>query len=363
MKRLTVEIEKLAFNLELIKQKAGNAKIIAVLKGNFYGLGAVEAAKFYVEQGIDFFAVSRIEDAVELREAGIECDILLLCSTCIPEEASIIIRYKLTAAVGSLESAVLLNGLAGQYNVKANAHLKVDTGFGRYGFLYNETDKIAEAMRYSQNIDFTGIFTQFSDAFGRNKNHSLIQFERFNNVLAYLKSASIDCKMAHISNSCALFRFPQFNLDAVRIGSALTGRLVTVNKHGLKRTGYLECTIQEIKWLPKGYNIGYGNAYKSKNPLRAAIIDVGTADGIALEKSRELYRLIDKLRYLYNDIQLSEKNALRCNINGRKAKVLGSTGFTSTVIDVTDIDCKAGDICVFDTNPMYINPKIERLYK
>lgn len=362
MKCLLVETERLIHNLNIIKEKADGKKIIAVLKGNCYGLGASEVAKVLIAQGIDFFAVSRIEEAIELREAGIDSEILVLCSTCIADEASIIIRYKLTATIGSAESAILLNGLAEQYGINVNAHIKIDTGFGRYGFLYYETDKITDVLKFSTNINFNGIYTHFTDAFGRNKKHTLLQYERFNTVLHFLKKAGIEFRLSHISNSCALFRFPEIKEDAVRIGSAITGRIILKNKSGLRRVGVLESTIQEIKWLPKGYNIGYGNAYKTKEPLKVAVIPVGGADGLGLEKEKGLFRIIDKLRYILNDLRLSKRNGLKCRVNGKAAAVLGRSGYTSLTIDVTNIDCKTGDKCEFEINPMYLSLAVERKY-
>ncbi len=362
MKTLVVELDRILHNLNIVKEKSKKSKIIAVLKGNFYGLGATEVAKFLSANGVECFAVSRIEEAIELREAGIENEILLLCSTCITEQAAIIVRYNLTATIGSSSSAILLNGLAEQYGVKVNAHIKIDTGFGRYGFLHFEKDKILDTLKFSSNINFTGIYSHFTDSFGRNKKNSKLQFERFSQLLNYLKTQSIDYGLAHISNSCALLRFKEFNLDAVRVGSALTGRVIIKNKHGLKPVGYLRSQIQEIKWLPKGYNIGYGNATKTEDNCKVAVLPIGSADGLGLEKEKTLYRFIDKLRYVFNDIRLSTKNALKCHLNGKIACVIGRVGYTSLTIDVTDIECKTGDFCDFYINPMYLDKTIDRNY-
>ncbi len=362
MHHYMIETENILHNLNIIREKAKTAKVIAVLKGNAYGLGAPEVAKILVANGIECLAVSRIEEAIELREAGIESEILLLCSTCMKEEAAIIVRYKLTATIGSSEAAVLLGGLAEQYGITVNAHLKVDTGFGRYGFLHFETDKISDVLKFTKSIHFTGIYSHFTDSFGKNIKNTENQFERFMKVLQFLKSENIDYGLAHISNSCALLRFPQYNLGAVRVGSAFTGRVILKNKHGLRRVGYLRSQIEEIKWLPKGYNIGYGNALKTTSPCKVAVLPLGAADGIGLEKEKGLFRFVDKLRYILNDVRLNKKNAIKCHIGGKTAPVLGRIGYTSLTIDVTEIECNAGDFCDFYVSPMYLSKDIERLY-
>lgn len=321
-------------------------------------MGAVNTAKFFLKNGIDKFAVSRIEEGVILRENGIDCEILALCSTAEREEIDQILDYRLTASVGSFDALSLLNNKAMEKKKVSDIHIKIDTGFGRYGFSPEELSKLVDALKEAKNINITGVFTHLSDAFGRNLSHSQKQFTLFESSIKFLKDSGIELGIRHVLNSNGLFRFPQNLYDGVRIGSAFTGRVLC--GRGLSPVGTLQATVQEIRRLPKGHNVGYGNACKLKKDTVIAILPVGTADGLGMEKAKGLFRLIDKLRYIKEDLLLSNKKRIHCKIGGRNAYILGRPCMTSLMIDVTDIPCKPGDICLFSVNPMMINASIER---
>lgn len=131
------------------------------------------------------------------------------------------------------------------------AHLKIDTGFGRYGFLYNQTDEIVEMVRKLSCVKIEGTFTHFSESFLPNNKYTIKQFDRFFSCVSNLRKRLVHTGMLHVCNSCAFFRFPQFHLNAVRIGSAFLGRLPIKNEYGLKRIGSFETVVTEIKSLPE----------------------------------------------------------------------------------------------------------------
>ena len=143
MSQIIIEEEKLQHNIERIKERIQNrtddqgnpVKIIAVLKGNAYGMGATLLAQKLNDCGIDMFAVTEVAEAIELRKEGFQNEILILNGTSIPEEIEKIVDYNLTATIGSAESARRLNQVAKQKHKMVKCHLKIDTGFGRFGFL------------------------------------------------------------------------------------------------------------------------------------------------------------------------------------------------------------------------------------
>lgn len=363
MKQLVIETKLLLENIGIIKQQLGSAALIGVVKGNGYGLGAVELANILLECGVPMLAVSTIEEAQVLRDAGIDCEILLLSSFTVREDAERILDLRLTAAIGSALAAAALNSAAVDRSTRARAHLKIDTGFGRYGFLPEEAESVVTVCRNLTNVDITGIFSHLSVSFGDEK-YCRAQFDAFLSVIETLRRAGIEPGMRHIANSCAAVRFPDMHLDAVRIGSALLGRLPIRNTWKLHRIARLEATIDEIRYLPKGHNVGYANVCTLRRASRIAVAPVGGSDGFSLQKQRDAYRFTDRLRYLWTDLKfLLKPTRVFCTIGGKRAPVLGRVGLTNVVIDVTRIDAKAGDVAVFPVNPLYVDSALPRRYE
>jgi len=363
MKRLVIETEKLKANIELIKKKADGRIIYGVLKGNGYGLGLLPLARVLRDGGIDRFAVTEPADALRLRMAGyIDEEILILRSVSSVEEAEQILEAKATATIGSYDDAVLLNGLAEKRGEILEAHLKIDTGMGRYGFLTNENERIASIFRFMTKLSITGIYTHFYCAFGDAKKVTQ-QRDDFFALVEKLKAAGYDPGIVHAANSPYLFRFDLEGMDAVRIGSAFTGR-VNVKNTGLKPVGTIKCEISQLRWLPAGHTVGYGGAFVTKKPTRIAVIPVGYADGFLLSRERDLFRFRDILRYLWNDVKLLlRKKSLTVSVGGKRAKVLGHVGMLHTTVDVTNIDCTEASVAAFEINPMYVSQSLERVYE
>ena len=371
MKKLIILKNDLKHNIEQIKQhaqingpddKGKSVKIIAVVKSNGYGLGLVEYTKFLIDNGISFFAVSTIEEALSLRKAGIKSDILMLSSTAIKEDLKQLIENNIIITIGSKDDVKAVNEIQNETNKKIRAHLKIDTGFGRYGFVYDKREDIIEALSELKNIKFEGTFSHFSISFFNDK-YTKKQFERFINVIEVLKMNKIETGMLHICNSSAFLKFPEMHLNAVRVGSAFLGRLSFKNKIGLKKIAYLESEVSEIKLLPKNFNVGYSNSYKTKRKTKIAIIPCGYMDGINMTNDRDMFRMLDKLRYIVRDTKdFFKGQAIYVKIDGNNCKVLGRVGTHHIICDVTGKDIKVGDSAIFNINPKYVNPLIERKY-
>ena len=355
MKAYIVESADVRKNLDNIKKRAGTAEVIAVLKGNGYGLGLIQMAAACREAGITRFAVTEIDDVRALREAGFQdAWILMLRPTADSDEVHRLLDLGAVLTVSSQDDAAVLNGIAAQRGQKAEAHIKIDTGMGRYGFLPNEIDKILSVYSYMDSIAVTGIYTHLHSAFC-NKKQTLQQAESFREVLSAITAAGYNPGLTHISNSAALLRFPELTMGAVRVGSAILGRLSFKGSYGLKRVGTCEATVEELRWLPKGHTCGYGAAWKAKKPTRTAVLSVGWYHGFGCEMGNDIFRPRDQLRKMLSAFKgLIFRKSIYVTINGKRCRVLGHIGMLHTVCDVSGVKCSLGDKAVLNVNPLLL---------
>ena len=362
MARLIIEKEKILKNVAIVIKEVVTANIIAVVKGNGYGLSLVPYVRTLKEGGITFFAVSAFSDCVRLREAGIKDKILLMTPLISADEVKAAIEMDIIMTVSSHDNAILISGAANELQKEALVHIKVDTGFGRYGFDLSEIEKIASVYNMVSGIKVDGIYSHLSDAFGKNKKHTLAQCQIFDKILKELEKRDINPGTRHILNSCGTLRFKEYRYDAVRVGSAFLGRLPIKNRWGFERVGFLEGRVTSLRWLKKGHNVGYANVTKIKRPTLAAVVDVGYFDGFCLEKSKDTFRFRDCLRYMLGDFKKIFSPKLGVALKNKRAVVLGRVAMTSMTIDVTKIECAVGDCVKMNVNPLLVGAHVERLY-
>ncbi len=210
MKKLEISKKDLKFNIDAIKKTvigkdnkddSGNKiKIIAVVKANAMGLGLVEFSKFVLNNGIHTLAVATIEEALELREAKIDAEILMLSPISSEKDINTLLDNKIVLTVGSLSEFEKIEEILEKRNEEWTCHLKIDTGLGRYGFLYEDTD-IIDAFEKSKRLKIVGTFTHFSKPI--NEKWTRKQFERFLDVVAGIRSMGYDPRFtSYLSNYC-----------------------------------------------------------------------------------------------------------------------------------------------------------------
>ena len=331
MKQLVVNKEDLKHNINRIKDYTkkisndDNYTIIAVVKGNGYGLGLNEYSEVLVENGIKYLAVATFEEAIELRKKQKDVNILMMSPLYNKQELEETVKNNITIAIDSKENAEAVNELAHKgYNIKV--HLKIDTGFGRYGFIYDDYENILNTVQsLKPNVEIEGIFTHCSDAYRKNNKHTLEQFKRFTDVIEKLEANNIKIKLKHICNSPAILNYPEMHLTAARIGSAFAGRVCSENNIGLKKIGELEINIAEVKDIPKGFNISYLNSYKTKDKTRIAIIPIGYLEGYNVTQKTDMFRIVDKLRRALHELKsIFKKQKITVVINEKRYNVIGT---------------------------------------
>lgn len=377
MSQIMIEEKKLQHNIDIIKGKIKNITddkgnpitIIAVLKGNAYGMGVELVAKKLLDNNINFFAVTEVDEAIKLRKEGYTNEILVLNSTSIKEEVEEIVDNNLIATIGSLEALNTLDEVAKQKQKIVNCHLKIDTGFCRFGFYLedlqnNVVEELKEELRNKKNIKITGTYSHFQEAYAKDDKTTRKQFNKFLDVVAKLKKAGIETGMLHICNSSAFFKYKEMYLNAVRIGSAFSGRLQISNTTGLQRVGYLESRVCEIKSLKKGDKIGYSGTYKLNNDTRIAIVEAGYSDGIGVSGPKDSVRLIDKLRALKNVLKTLTKDGTRyVEMKGKKYPILGRIGMKNLIVDIAKEDIQVGEVVKIDINLVLANQTLKRILR
>ncbi|MBE6910910.1 MAG: alanine racemase [Ruminococcaceae bacterium] len=364
MTSFIIERDKLLSNAKEIIFRAGDAKVFAVVKGNGYGFGTDEYIKLLHESGIRHFAVTDSDDAVKIRGMNLsDIDVLMLRSTSVTEEVEKLIENDIILTIGSLSAAEIANDISSKKEKSCRVHIKINTGMGRYGFLPDNYDGICSVFKNFPSIKVCGLFTHFSCAF-KSESVTKKQLDAFLKLQNRLVSDGFDTGMVHFSNSAYLFGFKSPLGDAVRIGSAFTGRIA--NKPAdckLLRVGYLKSRICEIQTLPRGSTIGYGSAYTTKKEIKTAVVPVGYADGFNTEKVHDTYRFRDGIMYALSEIKrMLTKKTYYGKVAGKSCKILGHIGMTHTVLDVSDVPCNVGDEVSFDVNPIYISANIPREY-
>ena len=218
-------------------------------------------------------------------------------------------------------------------------------------------------IQEQKNVEIQGTFTHFSNSYYDEK-YTKLQFKRYIDCIEVLKMNNIETGMLHVCNSSAFIKFPEMHLNAVRVGSAFIGKLAFQNNIGLKKVAKLESQVTEIKELPEKFNVGYSNAYKTKKSTRVAIIPCGYINGVDVQVGRDMFRTVDKIRYVVRDLKdMFKKQNHSVFINNQRCEILGRIGTFHVTVDITGKDVNIGDKAVFDVNTTLVNSDVKREYK
>lgn len=322
-----INLDAIAGNAEEIKKKLQpGVKLAAVIKADGYGHGAVPVAKTVYDTA-DWFAVSNIEEALELREAGIKKPILTLGYTA-PLQLSEAIRNEITLTLCDRESAVEISEAAKTIGITAKVHIKVDTGMGRIGFPAEESAAagVAEAVKLPF-VEATGIYTHFARADESEREATDVQYRKFMKFISALEAYDVKTLLRHAQNSAAILMYPEYQLDMVRLGIGLYGMYPsdeTISEEiSLSPAMEIKSHVAFVKTVPAGTGIGYNATYVTDRTRTIATVPVGYGDGYPRAMS----------------------NKGQVLIHGKRAPIVGRVCMDQMMIDVTEVpEVKRGDM-------------------
>ncbi|MGC8863442.1 MAG: alanine racemase [Armatimonadota bacterium] len=330
-----VDLAALRHNLQQVRAVVGSGvRIMAVVKANGYGHGYIEPARAFLQAGADALAVTRVDEALAIRQAGVDAPILLLAPIQ-AENIEAAVEAHLEMTVADALSARAISSVAERLGRVARVHVKVDTGMGRIGAAPEDVPGLFQTIALLPGIAVGGIYTHFASAAEPDIRPARRQLDLFLRVLTALEAMEFDRGLAHAANSAAVLRMPESRLDMVRVGTLLYGQYPSVHVRfdlDLRPTWCLKARVCQVRDLPAGTSIGYGAEYRTRRPVRTAVIPVGWADGFTLAPEGPIYR-----QGIVSFAARKMRRKPAVVVRGRSAKVLGRVAMQMTVIDVTDI--------------------------
>ena len=333
-KRIWTEInlDNLIYNFNSVKSRLKDStQICCVVKANAYGHHAPRIASTLEKAGADWFAVSNIEEALQLRQEGITKPVLILGYTPV-ECASVLSENNISQCIFSYEYALEMSQFAVASNCKVKAHIKIDTGMGRIGFQYSEKQNAITEIKKCCELDglyAEGIFTHFavSDTGESGKEFTYTQYQKFIDIVKSLEEQGIRFEYKHCANSGAAIDYPEFQMNMVRAGIVLYGLLPskdTAFSLSLKPVMSLKTVVSYVKEVDVGTTVSYGSDFVADKKMKIATVPMGYADGFWRSNG---------------------KNSFAMLIKGQKADIVGRICMDQLMLDVSEIaDVKAGDV-------------------
>ena len=316
-----IDLNSLAANFQVVKERVGpDVKVMAVVKANAYGHGAVQCALRLVEEGAEWFGVASPEEAIELRAAGIGQPILSLGGFW-HGQASACIQQRITPVVYRLDMIAAMNQAARDAGLTADVHVKIDTGMGRLGIRFDQLNEFVTALKEFHNVRIDGLMTHFAAADDDAcRPLTQDQIQRFDAAAALFRERGYRPTHLHLANSAAIYGHREAWGSMVRPGGVLYGLWrdvlpVSVSKSGFAPVMSVHSRISLLKWVPSGETIGYGCTFEASRNSLIATIPVGYHDGYMRGLSNRAHVIV----------------------RGEYAPVVGRVSMDLTLIDVTNI--------------------------
>jgi alanine racemase len=330
-----VDLDAIAYNLNTISAflKAEPREpvsavpgIVAVVKANAYGHGAMPVALALEKAGATMLACADIEEAVALRRAGIGVEILVFGAVGV-SDVSGIFEHRLTPTISTPSAGRALQAAAAARGVRLRYHLKIDTGMNRLGLRYDNLPRTLPELIASENLEIDGLYTHFATADDLDSPLMEEQRTRFERVRAHLAGQGIRPRLVHAANSAALLRDSRVWYDLVRPGLLLYGVVPPplATTLSLRPALSLRSRLVAVKHIRAGEIVSYGARFVADRPTRIAVVPAGYADGLDTRLEGRGFALV----------------------RGRRARVVGAVCMDMLMLDITDIEAYPGDEVVF----------------
>lgn len=325
-----INLSNLDYNIKNIKAKAAGKQLVGVIKADAYGHGSVEVAKVLQDNGVGIFAIATLQEAITLREAGIEEPIIMLGLT--PDMyADTIVKYNITPVVCCSGNAKAISDAAAAAGKTVEGLIAVDTGMGRIGYQPYDPAAVEDVLKINQlpNFKIKGLFSHFSTADALDKTYTHEQEKKYADFHDALTKAGVKLPFCTLSNSAAIMEVPTAYYDAVRPGIILYGLYpsdeVDRKELDIKPVMSVKANIVHLKEVGENFSVGYGRKFISKRKSKIATLALGYADGYPRPFSA------------YG----------RVIVNGVFAPLAGNICMDQCMVDVTDVpDVKVGDECI-----------------
>ena len=338
-----IDLGRLSRNVETLKRKINGPALMAIVKANAYGHGLVQSAKAAKRGGADWLATALLEEAIELRNAGVSGPILTWLNT-IDDRFEECISKDIDLSVNSVESLLAISNSAAKAGKPARVQVKVDTGLGRNGVTLDDLPNLISALKQTQSsgqVKVVGVFSHFAYADEPSNPTISEQINNFKIAVDALTDANFELEVKHLSNSAATLGLPHTYNNLVRPGLAIYGispssEVGEATDHDLKPVMRLRAPIILIKNVPAGTGVSYAHQYHTKDQTKLALIPAGYADGIPRAASNKGPLLID----------------------GKRFTISGRVCMDQFVVDIGDADVKPGDQAVLFGDPANGEPSV-----
>lgn len=328
--QVRVNLDAISHNYRQLRQLAGNALVMPVVKANAYGHGLVEVAQHLEAERPPYFGVATFEEAIALREAGVQTPILVfggMYDAQIPHY----IRQRLALTASSVSKLRAIDRASAELGLRAEVHLKVDTGMERVGVHHYNAHHLVDAALDCEHVDVRGVYTHFATADEDDLDFALLQLERFEHVREYARERLGSRTLFHAANSAATLKLPAAHFDMVRTGIALYGVAPSpqmVPPVPLRTAMSWVSRVVYFKIVRAGDSVSYGRSWRAESDTRVVTVPVGYADGYS--------------RALSNKAQV--------RINGRRYPVVGTVCMDQLMVDIGDDSAFNGDEVVLMGN-------------